>query len=217
MLDREAIDLIERAMSTLRTTLIEEVLIVAVICLVFLFHARSALVAGAVAIQAFIIGDYAASILSDAMLGRFAERVRAEVGDRWDADPFGDEAIAFFTLRGEDLITHAQAHLHHGKEQQRDQWEGEGELVPWPYFIWRRFPQRLRVRRDATWLTDEVWYLDDRAWRLMVYGKVWNSLVIALDEVCARFPEASISPGRREAEAMLERMKHKSGHRSAKK
>ena len=38
-------DLIERAMSTLRTTLIEEVLIVAVICLVFLFHARSALVA----------------------------------------------------------------------------------------------------------------------------------------------------------------------------
>ncbi len=39
----------------------------------------------------------------------------------------------------------------------------------------------------------------------------------ALDEVCARFPEASISPGRREAEAMLERMKYKSGHRSAKK
>ena len=43
-------------------------------------------------------------------------------------------------------------------------WEGEGGLVPWPYFFWRRFPQRLRVRRDATWLTDEVWYLDDRAW-----------------------------------------------------
>lgn len=38
-------DLIERAISTLRTTLIEESLIVALVCLVFLFHARSALVA----------------------------------------------------------------------------------------------------------------------------------------------------------------------------
>jgi len=38
-------DLIERAISTLRTTLLEESLIVALVCLVFLFHARSALVA----------------------------------------------------------------------------------------------------------------------------------------------------------------------------
>ena len=60
-------------------------------------------------------------------------------------------------------------------------WEGEGELVPWPYFIWRRFPQRLRVRRDATFLTDEVWYLDDRAWladgTLVEYRRVFCVLV----------------------------------------
>ena len=43
-------------------------------------------------------------------------------------------------------------------------WEGEGELVPWPYFLWRRFPQRVRVLREATFLTDEAWYFDDRAW-----------------------------------------------------
>ncbi|KGM55918.1 cation transporter [Lysobacter arseniciresistens ZS79] len=38
-------DLIERAIKTLRNTLLEESLIVALVCLVFLFHARSALVA----------------------------------------------------------------------------------------------------------------------------------------------------------------------------
>ncbi len=38
-------ELIHRAIKTLRTTLIEESLIVALVCLVFLFHARSALVA----------------------------------------------------------------------------------------------------------------------------------------------------------------------------
>ncbi len=38
-------DLIHRAISTLRSTLIEESAIVAIVCLVFLFHARSALVA----------------------------------------------------------------------------------------------------------------------------------------------------------------------------
>ncbi len=43
-------------------------------------------------------GDYVVGI---------AERVRAEVGDRWDADPFGDEAVAFFTARGEDLMLEA--------------------------------------------------------------------------------------------------------------
>ncbi len=42
-------------------------------------------------------------------------------------------------------------------------WAGEGELVPWPYFFWRRFPQRLRIERKATFLTDEAWYFDDRA------------------------------------------------------
>jgi hypothetical protein len=44
-------------------------------------------------------------------------------------------------------------------------WAGEGEIVPWPHFVWRRFPQRLRVRRDTTFLSDEAWYFDDRAWR----------------------------------------------------
>ena len=44
-------------------------------------------------------------------------------------------------------------------------WSGEGKLVPWPYFIWRRFPQRLSLRREATFLTDEAWYFDDTARR----------------------------------------------------
>lgn len=43
-------------------------------------------------------------------------------------------------------------------------WQGEGELVPWPYLLWRRFPQRLAIRRDATFLSDEAWIFDDRAW-----------------------------------------------------
>lgn len=38
-------DLIKRAVATLRTTLIEESLIVALVCIIFLFHVRSALVA----------------------------------------------------------------------------------------------------------------------------------------------------------------------------
>ena len=40
-------------------------------------------------------------------------------------------------------------------------WAGEAELVPWPYFAWRRFPQRLRVRRETTFLSDETWHFDD--------------------------------------------------------
>ncbi|GIX34629.1 MAG: hypothetical protein KatS3mg126_0408 [Lysobacteraceae bacterium] len=43
MYDRS--ELIHRAIADLRTTLIEESLIVALVCIVFLFHARSALVA----------------------------------------------------------------------------------------------------------------------------------------------------------------------------
>jgi hypothetical protein len=42
-------------------------------------------------------------------------------------------------------------------------WTGEGVLVPWPYFFWRHFPQRLWIERRATFLTDEAWYFDDRA------------------------------------------------------
>jgi uncharacterized protein DUF998 len=44
-------------------------------------------------------------------------------------------------------------------------WTGEGELVPWPYFFWRRFPQRVKVRREATFFGDDAWQFDDRAWR----------------------------------------------------
>jgi hypothetical protein len=44
-------------------------------------------------------------------------------------------------------------------------WTGEGELVPWPYVVWRRFPQRLKVRREAEFLSDEAWQFHDRAWR----------------------------------------------------
>jgi hypothetical protein len=43
-------------------------------------------------------------------------------------------------------------------------WTGEGEVVPWPYFFWRRFPQRVRLRRDRTILSDEAWHFRDRAW-----------------------------------------------------
>jgi hypothetical protein len=43
-------------------------------------------------------------------------------------------------------------------------WAGEGELVPFPAFLWRRFARRLRVRREATFLSDESWYFDDRTW-----------------------------------------------------
>ena len=42
-------------------------------------------------------------------------------------------------------------------------WTGQGQIVPWPHFLWRRFPRRLSLQRDATFLTDEVWYFDDCA------------------------------------------------------
>jgi hypothetical protein len=42
-------------------------------------------------------------------------------------------------------------------------WGGEGELVPWPFFVWRRFPLRFHARREFTWLTDEAWLMDDVA------------------------------------------------------
>jgi Protein of unknown function (DUF998) len=42
-------------------------------------------------------------------------------------------------------------------------WSGEGELVPWPFFVWRRFPLRFHARREFTWLTDDAWLMDDVA------------------------------------------------------
>ncbi|HEX2231905.1 MAG TPA: DUF998 domain-containing protein [Thermoleophilaceae bacterium] len=42
-------------------------------------------------------------------------------------------------------------------------WSGEGELVPWPHFVWRRFPLRFHARREFKWLSEEVWLMDDVA------------------------------------------------------
>jgi Protein of unknown function (DUF998) len=43
-------------------------------------------------------------------------------------------------------------------------WTGEGTLVPWPHWIWKRFPQRFAASRKSTFASDELWYVDDRAW-----------------------------------------------------
>jgi hypothetical protein len=42
-------------------------------------------------------------------------------------------------------------------------WAGEGELVPWPFLLWRRSPLRFHARREFTWLSDEAWLMDDVA------------------------------------------------------
>lgn len=42
-------------------------------------------------------------------------------------------------------------------------WSGPGELVPFPFFFWRRFPLRFQARRDFTWFSDEAWLMDDVA------------------------------------------------------
>jgi hypothetical protein len=42
-------------------------------------------------------------------------------------------------------------------------WSGPGELVPWPFLLWRRRPIRFHARREFTWLTDEAWVMDDVA------------------------------------------------------
>lgn len=42
-------------------------------------------------------------------------------------------------------------------------WRGEGELVLWPFFLWRRFPLRFEARREFTWFSDDAWLMDDVA------------------------------------------------------
>ena len=42
-------------------------------------------------------------------------------------------------------------------------WAGQGELLPWPFFVWRRFPLRFHARREFSWLSDEAWLMDDVA------------------------------------------------------
>ena len=41
-------------------------------------------------------------------------------------------------------------------------WAGDGEVVPFPALVWRRFPLRLTCRRDIAWLSDDVGIIDDR-------------------------------------------------------
>jgi hypothetical protein len=42
-------------------------------------------------------------------------------------------------------------------------WTGEGELLLRPFLFWRLFPQRFAARREATWITDSVWRIDDES------------------------------------------------------
>ena len=40
-------------------------------------------------------------------------------------------------------------------------WRGEGELLLWPYSLWRRAGNRFEAERRATWVSDRVWRIDD--------------------------------------------------------
>jgi hypothetical protein len=40
-------------------------------------------------------------------------------------------------------------------------WEGDGELVAQPTFVWRHLPRRLHFRREIRWLSDDAWIVDD--------------------------------------------------------
>lgn len=42
-------------------------------------------------------------------------------------------------------------------------WRGEGQLMPWPYAIGRRLARTFEARREATWISDRVWRIDDEA------------------------------------------------------
>jgi hypothetical protein len=43
------------------------------------------------------------------------------------------------------------------------EWSGEGELIVWPFFLWRRLAHRFGAHRTATWISDSVWRIDDEA------------------------------------------------------
>ena len=43
------------------------------------------------------------------------------------------------------------------------EWRGEGELVVWPFFLWRRLGQRFEAHRTCTWISDAVWRIEDEA------------------------------------------------------
>jgi hypothetical protein len=42
-------------------------------------------------------------------------------------------------------------------------WNGEGQLLLRPEFLWRRFAPRFRASREITWLSDEAFVAEDRA------------------------------------------------------
>jgi hypothetical protein len=42
-------------------------------------------------------------------------------------------------------------------------WTGTGELIPWPYVLGRRLARPFEARREATWLSERVWRIDDEA------------------------------------------------------
>jgi hypothetical protein len=42
-------------------------------------------------------------------------------------------------------------------------WTGDGELIGWPHFLWRRFPQRFEAHREAVWISETLWRFDDEA------------------------------------------------------
>jgi hypothetical protein len=50
------------------------------------------------------------------------------------------------------------------------EWSGEGEIVAWPFFLWRRFAQPFEAHRSSTWISDSVWRIDDEA--RFGYGRV---------------------------------------------
>src|SRR5436853_149913 len=42
-------------------------------------------------------------------------------------------------------------------------WTGEGELVLRPFLLGRLFRQRVEARRESTWISEQVWRIDDEA------------------------------------------------------
>src|SRR5208337_1331171 len=96
-------DLIERAIHTLRHTLIEEMIVVALVCIVFLLHGRSALVAIFVIPSSMLI-----SLLVMYLLG-----INANIMS------LGGIAIAVGVVVDSAIIMIENAHKHLNHEEER--------------------------------------------------------------------------------------------------